>query len=143
MTVPPPAPVPVPVSKTVCGLFVALSVKSKLAVRVPATVGAKIMFAVQLAETARVVPHVLLNILKSVALVPLMEMLLMVSVVAPPFVSVTTFCPPAFPTATLAHEIVVGEAATAAIAEVPLSAQSARSILRIGTVALSRLNIAS
>jgi hypothetical protein len=88
---PPVELVPVPESVTVCGLFVELSMNSKLAVRVPAAVGPKITFAVQLAETARVVPQVLLNIVKSGTLVPVMEMPLIVSVVVPPLVRVTTF----------------------------------------------------
>ena len=97
------------------------------------------MFAVQLAETANVVPQVLLNTEKSEGFAPVIAMLLIVSVVVPPFVSVTTFCPPVDPTATLAQERLVGEADTAAIAAVPLSAHSAKASLRSGTRPLSRL----
>ena len=54
--------VPVPESVIFCGLPLPESVKFKVAVRVPVVVGAKMMFAVQLADPARLVPHVLLNI---------------------------------------------------------------------------------
>lgn len=96
------------------------------------------MFAVQLAETASVVPHVLLNIEKSDPLAPVIVMLLIVSDVVPPFVSVTTFCPPADPTATLAQDRLVGEAVTAAMAAVPLSVHSANATLTSGTRPLRR-----
>lgn len=51
-------PVPNPESATVCGLGLALSLKFNVAVRVPLTVGPKTMLTVQLAEAARLVPHV-------------------------------------------------------------------------------------
>jgi len=91
VTVPPPVPVPVPESATTWGLFEALSLNCKLAVRVPEAFGEKMIFAVQLAETASVLPQVLLNMEKSDGLVPVMVMLFIVSDVVPPFVSVTTF----------------------------------------------------
>jgi hypothetical protein len=56
----PPEPVPVPDNAAVCGVFVAESLKLSVAVRVPLTVGAKIMLAEQLADAASVVPQVLL-----------------------------------------------------------------------------------
>jgi len=68
-----------------------LSLKLRVAVRVPLTVGAKMMFAVQLAETARLDPHVLELIRKSCGFVPLNVMLLIVRVAVPLFVNVTTF----------------------------------------------------
>jgi hypothetical protein len=58
----PDAPVPVPDSATVWGLPLALSVKLSVAVRIPVAVGEKTMVAVQLADAARLVPHVLLDI---------------------------------------------------------------------------------
>ncbi len=61
LTVPEP-PVPNPESVTFCGLVLSESVKFRVAVRVPLTVGAKIMFAVQLEDAPRLVPHVLLAI---------------------------------------------------------------------------------
>ena len=54
--------VPVPESATVWGLLVAESLKFKVAVRVPVAVGEKTIVAVQAAEAARLVPHVLLEI---------------------------------------------------------------------------------
>lgn len=51
-----------PDSATDCGEFVAESLKLSVAVRVPLAIGAKAMLAVQLAEAARLVPHVLLDI---------------------------------------------------------------------------------
>src|SRR6266568_3815869 len=48
---------PVPESATVCGLLVAESLKFSVAVRVPVVVGAKVMFAVQLPDAARLLPH--------------------------------------------------------------------------------------
>jgi hypothetical protein len=88
--------------------------KFSVAVRVPATVGAKTMFAVQLAEAASVVPQVLLEILKSPGLVPVNVRLLMVIDDVLPFVSVTTFWPPVLPTATEFQLRLAGEAVTAA-----------------------------
>jgi hypothetical protein len=49
-----------PVSATVCGLFVAESLKFNVAERFPDAVGAKTMFAVQLAEAVSKLPQVLL-----------------------------------------------------------------------------------
>jgi hypothetical protein len=89
--VPVEAPVPVPDSATVCGLPVPVSVKPRVALRAPATVGPKTMFAVQLAAAARLVPQVLLNIVKSPGLAPEIAMLLMVMAAVPLFVSVATF----------------------------------------------------
>lgn len=51
-------PEPSPVSATACGEFVAESLKLSVAVRVPLAVGAKRMFAVQLAPAARLDPQV-------------------------------------------------------------------------------------
>jgi hypothetical protein len=83
-----------PDSATVCGLGVALSLKFKVAVRVPLTVGAKSTFTVQLAETARLDPQVFEEIWKSCGLAPDSVMLLIVRVAVPLFVSVTIFCAP-------------------------------------------------
>jgi hypothetical protein len=55
-------PVPVPERVAVWGEPVAESLKFKVAVRVPLTFGAKTMLAVQLADAARLVPQVLLEI---------------------------------------------------------------------------------
>jgi len=61
---------PVPVRLTVCGLFVALSVKVNVAARLPAVVGTNVMVTVQFAFTATELPHVLPGIAKSPGLVP-------------------------------------------------------------------------
>jgi len=52
--------VPFPLSATVCGLFPAESFKSRVAYRSPVVVGPNTIFAVQLADAASDVPHVLL-----------------------------------------------------------------------------------
>lgn len=57
VTLPVP-PVPTPDTATCCGLFPALSVKLRVAVRVPEEVGLNRMVTVQLAEGARVEPQV-------------------------------------------------------------------------------------
>jgi hypothetical protein len=87
--------------------------KFKVAVRVPLALGAKVIFAVQLAFAARLDPQVFEKILKSAALVPVMVMLLIVIVLLLLFVSVTTFCPPIPPTATDAQLTLVGETVAA------------------------------
>lgn len=55
-----PEATPRPESATSCGLPVALSVKAKAAVRLPAVVGLKRTVTAQLEDAARVVPQVLL-----------------------------------------------------------------------------------
>jgi len=66
----------VPESATACGLLLAVSVKVRLATRVPAASGLNTTLTEQLAETARLVPQVLLEIVKSAEFVPVTEMLL-------------------------------------------------------------------
>lgn len=95
--------------------MLALSVKFKVAVRVPVLVGLKMMFAVQLEEAPRVEPQVLLKTEKSPAFVPVKPMLLMVMAL-PALVRVTTFCPPALPMATLFQLSEVGDMVTCAVA---------------------------
>ena len=51
---PPVEPVPIPEREVVCGLFVTVSVKLRVAVRDPEAAGLNRMVAVQLAEAARV-----------------------------------------------------------------------------------------
>ena len=116
--------VPVPETATCCGLLLALSVKLSVAVRVPEVVGLKMMLAVQLAEAARVEPQVVLKTEKSPGLVPVKPAGLRVIVPLLLLVSVTTFCPPALPTATLPQTSEVGEAEAEppAAAAVPESA---------------------
>ena len=88
--------------------MLAESVKLSVAERVPAVVGLNMIFAVQLADAPRLEPQVLLKIAKSPALVPVIATLLIVIAAVPLFVSVATFWPPAFPTATLAQVRLVG-----------------------------------
>ena len=128
MTAPGVVPlVPVPDTATCCGLLLALSVKVSVAVRVPEVVGLKMMLAVQLAEAARVDPQVVLKTEKSPGLAPeKLALLTGLTVIVPLLllVSVTTFCPPALPTATLPQTSEVGEAEAEppAAAAVPESA---------------------
>lgn len=51
---------PEPERVTTCGLLVAESTKLRLADRAPAAVGWKVIVAVQVVETATVLPHVVL-----------------------------------------------------------------------------------
>lgn len=59
-----------------------------VAVRAPDVVGLNKSVTVQLAEAARLTPHVFAEILKSPGFVPLMATLFMVIDVVPPFFSV-------------------------------------------------------
>lgn len=79
---------PVPVSATVCGLFVAESLKVRMALRVPAPDGVKATVTVQLAEGLRLAPHVLPTTAKSVEYVPVIEVLMFEIAAAPLFRSV-------------------------------------------------------
>jgi len=83
--------------------LLAESVKLSVAERVPAVVGLNMIFAVQLADAARLAPQVLLYTEKSAAFVPVIPILLMVIEAVPVFVKVTVFCPPVLPTETLAQ----------------------------------------
>jgi hypothetical protein len=105
--------VPKPETAMVCGLLLSESLKFKIAARVPVAVGAKMMFALQLAAGARVAPQVLLKIVKSPGLVPLKLRLLILIAALFPFVRVTAFCPLLFPIATAAHVRLAGEALVA------------------------------
>jgi hypothetical protein len=106
--------VPVPVKATFCGLPLPESLKLSVAARAPVAVGAKTIFAVQLAEAASDDPQVLLKTLKSAAFVPVIVMLVIVIADAFVLLSVTTFCAPVFPSATETQLRLVGEADTAA-----------------------------
>lgn len=103
---------PVPESATVCGLFVAESVKLRVAVRVPAAVGLNTIEAVQLADAPRLVEQVLLEIAKSPAFVPVIATLLIVIDELNPFFNVAVCAAVVDPTAVLAKPIDVGLAAT-------------------------------
>lgn len=83
--------IPVPDSVTDCGLPVALSATESEAVRVPDAVGVKVTMMLQVLPAAREVPHTFVWE-KSPALVPMMEMPVMLSAALPLFVRVTV-CP--------------------------------------------------
>jgi hypothetical protein len=136
-------PVPSPESATVWGLGLALSLKLRVAVRVPLTVGAKMMFAVQLAETARLDPHVLELIRKSCGFVPLNVMLLIVRVAVPLFVNVTTFWAPLFPTATEAQLRLVGETEAARHIAEDITLRPAIAMIRCSNLLLARCSVAN
>ena len=101
-------------SAIVCGLLLAESLKFSVADRFPVAVGAKIIFAVQLVDPARLDPQVLLKISKSPGLAPVNPMLLIVIAADPLLVSVTTFCPPLPPTGTETQFKELGETETCA-----------------------------
>jgi hypothetical protein len=108
----PVLPAPEPVSVTLCGLFVAESVKLNVAVRVPVAVGLNTTDAVQLPDAARLVPHVLLEMLKSPAFVPLIATVEIVTDALVPLASVAACDALLVPTAVEANVRVVGLAPT-------------------------------
>jgi len=114
---------PPPVSVTVCGLLLAESVNRKIALRAPVAVGAKTMLAVQVADAASVVPHVLLKTRKSPGFVPANPMLLIEIEIVPLFFSVTIFCAPLPPTGTETQLRLVGvtDAVPEEVVPVPVS----------------------
>jgi hypothetical protein len=119
LTVTVPGTTPVPDSATDCGLLLAESVKRSVAVRVPAALGLNTILAVQLPEAARLVPHVLLEIVKSAAFVPEIATLLIVIDVVSLLLKVTD-CPTLLePTVTAANVRLVGLAETLAEGAVP------------------------
>lgn len=101
--------VPRPERATACGLLLSESLKFRIAVRVPVAAGPKMIFTVQVAAGARVVPQVLLKMEKSPGFVPLKLMLLMLMAAPFPFVRMTAFCPLLLPMATAAQVRLEGE----------------------------------
>lgn len=112
--------VPVPVSEAFCGLELEVSVKANVAVRVPVAIGLNAIVAVQVPDAARLVPQVLLEMLKSLPFVPEIPMLLMLIVLAPLLVSVTGFVPPLAPTATVPHARLDGPTVAPALDDAPV-----------------------
>jgi hypothetical protein len=108
LTVPLVPPGAKPDSATVCGVFVAESLKSSVAVRVPPVVGANVIFAEQLAPAARLVPQVFEKIRKSPGSAPASVKPLIVIGVDPLLVNVAVFWPPIPPTFTEAQLKVEG-----------------------------------
>jgi hypothetical protein len=88
-----------PERDTACGLFDAESVNIRLADRAPFAEGVNVTLTVQLAPTARLVPQVLAEMVKSPALDPEIAMLVMDIAVLAPFVSVTVCAAVVEPTA--------------------------------------------
>lgn len=112
LTVPDPEPpVPVPETGTCCGLLGSLSVKTRVAVRVPARVGLNKRLTVQLEEAARLEPQVFVCE-KSVVLVPVKVMLVILTAAVPELVRVTVFAPLVLPTATGPQVSDVGDGVT-------------------------------
>src|SRR5438132_13846076 len=72
------AVVPIPLSVTFCGLPAALSLMLSAAVRIPDAVGLNVTLMLQLEPTASELPHVW-DCEKSTALVPVIDMLVMVN----------------------------------------------------------------
>ena len=91
-------PVPVPVRVMVCGLPLALSVMLTEAVRVPAAAGVNVTLIVQLLFAATELPQVLVW-LKSLAFVPVSEMLVMLKLAFPVFIRTTACAALVVPTA--------------------------------------------
>lgn len=92
---------PVPLSATVCGLFVAESVKLSVALRAPDAVGLNTTEAPHVPAAARLVPQVLLEMLKSEGFVPEIATALMVIDELVPFASVNDFAALLVPTVTV------------------------------------------
>jgi hypothetical protein len=105
---PPVVDAPVPLNATVCGLPVAESAKLRVALRVPAADGLKTTEAEQFPAAARLVPHDLLEMLKSPAFAPVIAILLIMIEDAVPFVSVIAAAALLEPTLMLPKEWLVG-----------------------------------
>jgi hypothetical protein len=99
---------PVPVNTTFCGLPEAESVKLNVALRLPATVGLNTTDAEHVAEAARLVPHDLLEMLKSAGFVPVIATLLMLMEVVVPLDRVADFALLLEPRLMLPYERLVG-----------------------------------
>ena len=103
---------PVPERASDCGLLLAESVKLRIALRVAAAVGLKTTLAKQLAAAARVLPHVLAEIAKSAAFVPVIDTPFTVMDEPSPFFSVAERDALVDPTAVLAKVRLLGLAET-------------------------------
>ena len=97
-----------------------MSVKLSIAVRAPAAVGLNTIAAVQLADATRLVPHVLLDTVKSAAFVPVMATLLMVMDTEPPLDKVAVCDALLAPIVVLAKVRLAGAAETVPVAAVPV-----------------------
>jgi hypothetical protein len=114
-----------PERDAVCGLVAALSVNTRLAVRVPEAEGVKVMVAEQLDPEIKVDPHDLLVIAKSEASAPVIAMLLIVIVDGPALLNVTDLGELVEPIAVFAKVTLVGATDTPPVLDavaVPVSA---------------------
>jgi hypothetical protein len=130
----------VPESETFCGLPVAESVKLSVAVREPVAVGLKTIDAVQLVDAARLVPHVLLAMLKSPASEPDIETPLMVIDELDPFDSVAVCAALLDPTAVLANVRLEGVAET--VPEVPVPSPLSATVCGVLVAESLKFNVA-
>ena len=113
---------PVPVMATVCGEPVALSAMESEAVNAPSATGFISTDTVQLAPEASEVPHVVADLMKDAALVPVMVSEVSVTAVVPAFVTVTTCAAVVDPTTVAANVRLAGDNVTSGAATpVPLS----------------------
>jgi hypothetical protein len=110
----PAAVVPNPERVTFCGLLLAESVMTKVAVRVPVPKGLKRIATLQLALGDRSDPQVLLEMRKSDAFVPVIVIPLIERDTELLFVNVMVFAAPTLPSATLAQLRLVGLTVAAA-----------------------------
>ena len=99
-----------PVSAACCGLLLALSVRFRVAVRVPVPLGLNSRPIVHDFVDATPAEQPLKLYAKSAALVPVMDMVTAPIAEVPLFVRVATFWPPVLPTATLPQVMDDGEA---------------------------------
>src|SRR5579862_909161 len=120
------ATVPVPDRETDAGDWPELSVKIRLAWRVPAAVGAKTMVAVQVEPAGSVAPQLLLAIKKSPVLGPESAMLRILIDDDPPLVSCTVCDAPSEPTGTLCHDTLEGFTKTATTEAQPVNSRTQR-----------------
>lgn len=121
-TLPVVPPAPSPLRETCWGLEGSLSVKVRLAVRVPETVGRKTTEIVQLVAAAKVEPQAFLEMAKSPGSAPVSRMPLMLMEVVPELVNVAVFAAPVCPMATVAQEMDVGDTEVEPAEPVPESA---------------------
>ena len=110
---------PVPFSLTVCGEPVALSATERLAVRAPVAAGLNSTETVQVAAAASVVPQVVADLIKDVALVPVIVSEVRFTVPVPVFLIVTTCAAVVEPTVVEAKVSVVGESETVGLELLP------------------------
>ena len=110
---------PVPDRATVRGLLLDVSETVSVPAREPDAVGLNVTLIVQLAEAARLLPHVLLAIKKSPWFVPVVAMLLIVIEALLPFFRVAVCDPLVEPTLTLPKENDVGLILTTPAPPVP------------------------